>query len=530
MADEWRAQAFGYAGDTNARTPTFDRFAGESLNFTEAVSSCPVCCPARASLMSGQYALTHGVYINDVPFEPKTKTLAEVFRDSGYSTAYIGKWHLYGSPDGHYGRREAYIPPDKRFGFDYWKVGECTHNYNHSFYYEGDDPTKKYWPGYDAIAQTEDASRFILEHSKSEKPYFLMLSWGPPHFPLNSAPEQYKNLYENKEIALRPNVAPNKKAEAIEDLRGYYAHIAALDDCFKRLLETVEASGTSNDTIIVFTSDHGDMMESQGLTAKLYPWEESARIPLLIRYPDNHGRTGKRSHAPVSTPDIMPMILGLSKLPIPDGVQGTNYCAGPSVSANTGSSKTAFLNMPVPITTARNYGIAEYRGVRSATHTYVRSIHGPWLLYDNKRDPYQMENLCNHPDSKHIQAEMEGELNVWLKALKDDFLPANTYLERDRLTNYMEPYAAVTFTRSPWGDWQSTLPSRTLSVDSPLFILMADPRVRILLDRDVPQLDVKRNPKASLRQLQHMGLAITDEKLQQIDEQLKQIPPARDNH
>jgi hypothetical protein len=69
-----------------------------------------------------------------------------------------------------------------------------------------------------------------------------------------------------------------------------------------------------------------------------------------------------------------------------------------------------------------------------------------------------------------------------------------------------------------------------LSVDSPLFILMADPRVRILLDRDVPQLDVKRNPKASLRQLQHMGLAITDEKLQQIDEQLKQIPPARDNH
>src|SRR5688572_11403729 len=149
MADEWRAQALGYAGDPNAHTPTIDRFAKESVNFEQAVAGCSVCCPARASLVTGQYPLTNGVYINDVELQPKDVTLGEAFRNAGYRTGYIGKWHLYGSPDGRYGRRESYIPPASRFGFDYWKAAECTHDYNHSLYYEGNDQNRKYWPGYD---------------------------------------------------------------------------------------------------------------------------------------------------------------------------------------------------------------------------------------------------------------------------------------------------------------------------------------------------------------------------------------------
>jgi arylsulfatase A-like enzyme len=455
IADEWRAQALGYAGDANAQTPAIDRFAMQSLNFEQAIAGAPVCCPARASFITGQYPLTHGVYINDVPLEPTGTTLGEAFKEAGYRTAYIGKWHLYGSPDGNYGRRESWIPPEKHFGFEYWKAGECTHDYNHSFYYEGDDPTKKYWDGYDAIAQTEDARRFIRENAQEEQPYLLVISYGPPHFPLETAPDRYREQYRDREIRLRPNVPPEAAVHAREALRGYYAHIAALDDCFSGLLTTLAETGTADDTVVVFTSDHGDMMGSQGMEAeqKLYPWEEAVRVPLLVRYPARLGAEGQRSPALINSPDLMPSLLGLCGIAIPDGVQGTDYFG------NKGRLPTssAYVSMPVPILVARAHGISEYRGVRDARYTYVRTITGPWLLYDNQQDPYQMRNRCGDPALEEVQAGMEAELQRWLAALGDEFLPANEYLRRDGLTHYFEATSPVGHSRSPWGDWKSTM-------------------------------------------------------------------------
>ena len=230
IADEWRAQATTYNGDANVITPVLDRLAKESISFDNAISGCPVCCPARASIMTGQYPLTNGVFINDVELKPNAPALAETFAKAGYQTGYIGKWHLYGSPDGNYGRRLAPVPADKRLGFDYWKACECTHEYNHSLYYEGNDPTPRYWPGYDAFAQTDDACRFI-ETRKSD-PFFLFLSLGPPHFPYPTAPEKYKTLFANRRITLRPNVPAEKRMEAEEILRGYYAHMAGAGRLF----------------------------------------------------------------------------------------------------------------------------------------------------------------------------------------------------------------------------------------------------------------------------------------------------------
>ena len=128
LADQWRAEAFGYAGNPDVRTPQIDRLQRESLHCVNAVSGHPVCCPARASLLTGQRPLTHGVFMNDVPLAPDATSLAKVLRDSGYDTAYIGKWHL----DGH--GRSSFIPRERRQGFDYWKVMECTHDYTNSFY------------------------------------------------------------------------------------------------------------------------------------------------------------------------------------------------------------------------------------------------------------------------------------------------------------------------------------------------------------------------------------------------------------
>jgi arylsulfatase A-like enzyme len=429
-------------------TPVLDRLAKESICFDNAISGCPVCCPARASIMTGQYPLTNGVFINDVELKPNAPTLAETFAQAGYKTGYIGKWHLYGSPDGNYGRRLAPIPSGKRLGFDYWKACECTHEYNHSLYYEGNDPTPRYWPGYDAFAQTDDACGFI-ETRKSD-PFFLFLSLGPPHFPYPTAPEKDKKLYANRPIKLRPNVPAGKRTEAEDILRGYYAHMAALDECFARLLSTLQKQQIAEDTIVIFTSDHGDMMLSQGLTTKLYPWDESVRIPFLVRYPRKFGRAGRRVNTQVNMPDMMPTLLTLAGLKVPDAVQGRD-------AFGKSPESSGFISLPVPITEARRYGFAEYRGLRDQRYTYIRSIKGPWLLYDNRRDPYQMHNLCNQSAAYQVQSAMDHQLDARLNKLKDDFLPASSYIERATVGHYREVNVAVGYTKSPWNDWESTL-------------------------------------------------------------------------
>ncbi len=124
FADQWRADALGHAGDPNVKTPNLDRLARQAVRFTHAVSGCPVCCPYRATLMTGRRPLTHGVFLNDVQLPDDEVAIAELFAAQGYKTAYIGKWHL----DGH--GRSAYIPPERRQGFQYFKALECTHNYN----------------------------------------------------------------------------------------------------------------------------------------------------------------------------------------------------------------------------------------------------------------------------------------------------------------------------------------------------------------------------------------------------------------
>ena len=129
IADQWRAQAFGFAGDPNVQTPHLDALQRESIDGVNAISGVPVCCPARASLLTGRRVLTHGVFLNDVPLNPDAVSLAKVLKQAGYDTGYIGKWHLNGAG------RSAFIPRERRQGFDYWKVMECEHNYNNSFYW-----------------------------------------------------------------------------------------------------------------------------------------------------------------------------------------------------------------------------------------------------------------------------------------------------------------------------------------------------------------------------------------------------------
>jgi arylsulfatase A-like enzyme len=223
------------------------------------------------------------------------------------------------------------------------------------------------------------------------------------------------------------------------------------------LLSTLDRSGITDDTIVVFTSDHGDMMLSQGLTTKLYPWDESIRVPFLVYYPKKLGKTGRKILLPLNMPDMMPTLLRLAGLPVPKTVQGTDYSKLAMGTAPDRDGKPALLTLAVPITEARRYGIAEYRGLRSERYTYVRSIGGPWLLYDNQTDPYQMRNLCGKQEHKELQAKLDRALDLRLRDVSDSFLPAAKYVRQANLAHYREVNVTVGQMRSPWGDWESTL-------------------------------------------------------------------------
>ena len=455
LADQWRAQAFGYRGDTNAHTPTIDALAKESFEFTHAVSGFPVCSPYRGSLMTGQYAVRHGVVVNDVELRPNGATLGDTLRKAGYATGYIGKWHIYGSPGGKAERRLSYIPETSRLGFDYWKVCECTHAYNKSLFYVGNDPAQHYWEGYDAIDQTRDGCEFIRRQATKSDPYFLALSLGPPHDPYGTAPEKYRAMFDSKEIKLRPNVPADKAEEAVRTLRGYYAHMAALDDCVRQLREAVDQSGAADDTVFVFCSDHGDMLQSQGLHHKQHPWDESIRVPFLVRYPSLLGRKRRTSHTPIDAPDIMPTLLGLAGLKAPDSVQGTDYSPLIRGEKKDEAEPAALLNLPASFSVIRRAGIAEYRGIRTPRHTYIRSIQGPWLLYDNQTDPYQKRNLVN--SNQALRSRMDRRLDAMLTKQGDEFLPGARYVERAKATHYQEVNSPIGESKSPWGDWASNL-------------------------------------------------------------------------
>jgi arylsulfatase A-like enzyme len=359
------------------------------------------------------------MFLNDLYLPAEELCMGEIFKAAGYQTAYIGKWHL----DGH--GRDAFIPEDRRQGFDYWKVLECTHEYNDSYYFAGDDPTRRKWDGYDAYPQTRDAQEYIRKHARGDRPFLLVMAYGGPHFPHRYAPQELKDQYPVDSIELRPNVPEEMRSRAREEAQGYYAHCTALDSCIGDLIESLERAGVANDTIFVFTADHGEMLGSQGQPPKQKqrPWDESIRVPFLLRYPAVHGQEGRKVAAPINTPDILPTLLALAGIEIPESVEGEDLSRF-VLEERTGEDRAALVMNVAPF----GYGDRiEFRGIRTSRYTYVRNLEGPWLLYDNQLDPYQMENLLGAAEHAELQRSLEQTLRSKLHETGDPFLPAEHY-------------------------------------------------------------------------------------------------------
>jgi arylsulfatase A-like enzyme len=423
FADQLRAGDLGCEGNPDAITPNLDAMAASGVRFTNAVSTCPVCTPYRAALLTGKYPLSNGMVINDIRLPVTERSIGHVLREAGYDTAYFGKWHL----DGPY--RGGFTPPGpRRQGFDTWAAADCCHDYMRSWYYR-DDPYPIWIDGYDADHFTDLTIEFVREHVANSHPFAAFLSLGPPHNPYDQLPPDYR-LHDPQALTLRPNVPKADEALAREQYAGYYDHITALDRCLGRLREALEQTGQSESTLVIFTSDHGDMLRSHGWYEKQLPYEESVAVPFLACQPGTLPE-GHLTDALLNVPDLMPTMLSQLGVECPPEVDGADLSF--ALRGEAGNEPTsAYLANPVPF--MPNRLIPEWRSVRTKTHTYAETLDGSWLLFDNERDPYQQQNLAQEPSAATVRAHLQSELQAWLSRLNDEFLPLEAYVERFNYT------------------------------------------------------------------------------------------------
>lgn len=240
-------------------------------------------------------------------------------------------------------------------------------------------------------------------------------------------------------------------AQARQELAGYYAYGAALDAALGRLLATLAATGLDQNTIVVFTSDHGDMLGSQGLFRKQKPWAESIRVPLLVRIP---GVAPRREPAPVDAPDLMPTLLALCGLAVPGSVQGRDFSRSLLHGTPSGID-AARLALYVPFHEWRyDNGGREFRGLQTVDCTYVRTRDGPWLLYDNRQDPAQLRNLVHEPSRADQVAALDARLTARLQDVGDDFAPGRDIIRREAYR--LDAHGDIAYDRGtlpePWPD------------------------------------------------------------------------------
>ena len=423
LTDQWRATALGYSGDPNVKTPNLDKFSQEAVNFANAVSVTPVCTPHRAALMTGRYPTTTGMFLNDIYLPSEELCMAEIFKAEGYNTAYLGKWHL----DGH--GRHNNVEPERRQGFDYWKALECSHNYNKMAYYEHDDPEMKFWEGYSPYALAADAAQYMTDHAEGQDPFLLFISLATPHFPHGSAPKEFKEMYPVEELVLSPNVPEEWEEKTREELQGYYGHCTATDKAIGSILDKLKNLNLMENTIVVFTADHGEMMGSHGMRPfmKQLAWDESIRVPFLISYPSIGDNRGAIVNAPINTPDILPSLLALADIEIPGSIEGEDL-SGLIKAPDPDADRTALVMNLCPFTSEYKY--PEYRAIRTKQYTYARTPEGPGKLFNNLSDPYQMNNLLDQPQFSGLQQDLDEKLNAALKEIGDEFKTRDYYLEK----------------------------------------------------------------------------------------------------
>jgi len=419
LPDQMRARAMGCDGNAEVKTPNIDRLAAEGIRFRRTYANVPVCCPARAILLTGTYPHVNGMMANDLRLREEQVTLAERLGDAGWFTGFIGKWHLDGGP-----REPGFVPPGpRRQGFEFWAAYECHHRHFDPDYFR-DTPEKIVSNKFEPEASCDFAVEFLRSRPK-DRPFFLTVQMGPPHDPYG-APEAYMKQYDPAALTPDPTwqegseTRPGPKAGlrrgplanrfvpvgGREEIAAYYAAITAIDDQVGRLLAVLRETDAEQDTIVLFTADHGDMLGNHGMRRKRKPHDESARVPGLLRWPARVP-AGRVVDTLFSHVDMAPTLLALAGQPVPPEMQGADLSRVALGETEEGPD-AVLLQIFVPFAPD---GIERpWRGLITRDHTYARYQDAPWVLFDDRVDPHQQRNLATEPSAEALRSELDARL------------------------------------------------------------------------------------------------------------------------
>ena len=439
LLDDVRWDDLGATGHPWVRTPNFDRVAREGVLFTNAFTATPLCSPNRGSILTGQYAHTHGIIDNVDRSEQSHRlvTFPKLLHDAGYDSAYIGKWHMG-------------VDDSPRPGFDYWYSLQ-----GQGYYFDPDvneNGRRFKAKGYTTDLFTKQAVRFVRQ--KRDQPFVLFLAHKAVHpnvfqnadstvrgdrggaEKFTAAP-RHKHLYANRPIPRRPNaqgsqlgegkpallrsisgVQPLSPETRTDDatIRNRLRMLAAADEGMGEIIRTLKSLGQLDRTVIVVTSDHGYFYGEHGLDReRRLAYEETARVPLFMRFP---GRIepGSRVEEFTVSIDHLPTLLELAGVDIPDNVQGRSLVPFLEGNPPTDWRESFLIEYYSDIVMPRLVKMG-YKAVRTKKWKYIQYVDlmGMDELYDLESDPYEMRNLISDPKSASALARMKGELSRLLK-------------------------------------------------------------------------------------------------------------------
>ena len=418
-------------GHPLVKTPHIDAIAENGVVFESAYSNFPLCVPSRASMMAGRFAHNIASWDNAMEMPASIPTLAHYLRGAGYHTVLCGKMHFIG-PDQVHGFNERITTDIYPANFAWtpdWVVGERYRptGINPQAVVEAGTCVRSLQIDYDdevehaGIQKIYDLARF-----NADKPFLLWLSFTHPHSPFVTQ-QKYWDLYDHDDIDM-PKVPPIPVDELDEMSRWlYYAHgqdlieitdehvrnarhayygmTSYLDDKVGRIMAALESMDLADNTMIVFTSDHGEMLGERGKWFKQYFYEGSVRVPLIVSMPGTF-QSGRVSEH-VSLVDLLPTFMDMA----------TDGAAPDPVSPLDGHSLTGLLsggddgwdNTVISEYTGEGV-IAPCRMIRRDDHKYIYTHGHPGLLYDTTNDPLEMDNLAGKPEAAEIEAELSRDI------------------------------------------------------------------------------------------------------------------------
>ncbi len=461
FADQWRRQAVGCMGADPVLTPRIDAFAGQGTLFERAYCNSPLCTPSRASLITGVHAFPLGMMHNWLELPPESPSIAKSLRAAGYDTGYIGKWHLdeWDGDPAHGNAWNPLTPPgDRRMGFDFWYANGCVHGH-FNLDYITTDGARVQGEGWQVDHETDVAVDYLRNTAgqrDTDRPFCLFVSYAPPHTHHGgykfdpsvkgfqfAAPDEYEALYRGRDLPVPPHTRRDLYERAAV---GYFGAVSAIDAAFGRLLDTLDELHLAENTLVVVSADHGEMLGAQGMYTKDRWYEESIGIPLVARLPGTVP-AGRREGRMVSVVDYAPSLLGLLGAEVPAAMQGRNR-ANLFRGTETGEQSSVPLYFAagapprhrVKWDVFPDEGNRDWRGLRTERYTYAavsREQYGDprrfgkpvpegvkQVLIDNAVDPWQVNPIYPGQDARYdtVMDSLHAQLAAWLDEMGDPFL------------------------------------------------------------------------------------------------------------